>query len=56
MKVVSWLLISSRVLALSCGLTFLLAGCGGGNQTTGTSLSDEETKRNVESKNAMEAR
>jgi len=55
MKTVQWILIGSRIFALTCGLTVLGSGCGGNSTETGGTLSQEEIKRNEESKKAMEA-
>jgi hypothetical protein len=54
MKTLQWILIGSRVLALTCGLTVLGSGCGDNSTGTGGSISQEEQKRNEESKRAME--
>jgi hypothetical protein len=56
MKTVRWILIGSRIFALTCGLTVLGSGCGDSSTGTGgpTGLSQEEVKRNEESKRAME--
>jgi hypothetical protein len=56
MKSVQWVLIGCRVLAISFGLTLLGSGCGdsGGGGDTGPS-SDEQVKRDLETRKAMEA-
>jgi hypothetical protein len=56
MKAVQWILIGSRVFALTCGLTVLGSGCGDNSTVTGgpPGLSQEEIKRNEDSKRAME--
>jgi len=56
MKTVQWILIGSRIFALTCGLTVLGSGCGDKSTVTGgpTGLSQEEMKRNEDSKRAME--
>lgn len=56
MKTVQWILIGSRIFALTCGLTVLGSGCGDDStKTGGSTLSQEEIKRNEDSKRAMEA-
>ena len=58
MKTVQWILIGCRIVALTCGLAALGmgSGCGDSSQTTiGPKLSQEEEKRNEETRNAMEA-
>ena len=55
MKTIQWLLIACRVLAVSFGLTLLCSGCGDpGGGSSGVST-DEELKRDAESRKAMEA-
>jgi hypothetical protein len=56
MKTVQWMLIGSRIFALTCGLTVLGSGCGDNPTVTSgqPGLSQEEIKRNEESKRAME--
>ena len=54
MKIIPWILIGSRIFALSFGLTLLAGGCGDSSSGTGSSLSQEEQKRNEDSKKAME--
>jgi hypothetical protein len=58
MKTVRWILIGSRIFALTCGLTVpgLGSGCSDSATVTGGSpgLSQEEIKRNEDSRKAME--
>jgi hypothetical protein len=55
MKTVQWVLIACRVVAVSFGLTLLNSGCGdqGGASRGGTT--EEEVKRDAETRKAMEA-
>ncbi len=55
MKSVRWILIGSRIFALTCGLTVLGSGCGDSTTATTGTVSQEEAKKNEESKRAMEA-
>ncbi len=55
MKTVQWVLIACRVLAVSFGLTLLCSGCGNqGGATSGVST-EEEQKRDADTRKAMEA-
>ena len=54
MKTVRWILIGSRIFALTFGLTFLGGGCGDNSAGTGGSVTQEEQKRNEDTKKAME--
>jgi hypothetical protein len=57
MKTLQWILLASRIFALSCGLTLLGSGCGDNATVSGGptgGLSQEEIKRNEDSKRAME--
>jgi hypothetical protein len=56
MKTVQWILIGSRIFALTCGLTVLSSGCGDSATVSGgpPGLSQEEVKRNEETRKAME--
>ncbi len=54
MKSVRWILIGSRIFALTCGLTVVGSGCGDTSTATPGTVSREEAKRNDESKKAME--
>jgi len=55
MKTVQWVLIACRVLAVCFGLTLLNSGCGDqGGADRGVST-QEEQKRDAETRKAMEA-
>jgi hypothetical protein len=54
MKTIRWILIGSRIFTLTCGLTVLGSGCGDSSTGTGGTPSQEEAKRNEESRRAME--
>jgi hypothetical protein len=57
MKTLRWILIASRIFALTCGLAVLGSGCGDSSTGAGGpkgGLSEEEIKRNDDSKRAME--
>jgi hypothetical protein len=57
MKPVQWILITSRIFALSCGLAVAGNGCGDDAAVTAPpsgGLSPEEIERNEESKKARE--
>jgi hypothetical protein len=53
MKTVQWILIGSRIFALTCGLTVLCGGCGDNSAGAG-GPSQKELKRNEDIKKAME--
>jgi hypothetical protein len=56
MKTVQWILIGCRVVAICFGLMLLGSGCGDlGGVSTGGSPSEEEAKRDQETRKAMEA-
>jgi hypothetical protein len=55
MKTVRWILIGSRIFALTCGLTVLGSGCGDSSTTSGPAgVTQEENKRNEDTRKAME--
>ena len=57
MNTVGRILIGCRILAAVAGLSVMGSGCGGGTSGTGSStpgLSQEEIKRNEDTKKAME--
>ena len=56
MKTVQWILIGCRVAAICFGLMLIGSGCGdSGGVSTGGSPSEEEAKRDQETRKAMEA-
>lgn len=56
MKTFRWALIACRVLSVACGLTLLNGGCGGEpSAISGGTRSEEEVKRDAETREAMEA-
>ncbi len=55
MKTVQWVLIACRVLAVCFGLTLLSSGCGDESGASRGVSTEEEKKRDAESRKAMEA-
>jgi hypothetical protein len=55
MKTIQWVLIACRVVAVSFGLALLSSGCGDQSVAPGAATTDEEAKRDAETRKAMEA-
>ncbi len=55
MKTVQWVLIACRVFAVSFGLTLLNSGCGDQSGASRGVSTEEEHKRDAETRKAMEA-
>jgi hypothetical protein len=55
MKTVQWILITGRVLSVCFGLTLLNSGCGDQSAAPGGISSEEEKKRDADTRKAMEA-
>ena len=55
MKTVRWVLIACRIMAVFFGLTLLNSGCGDQSGFSGGVSTEEEVKRDAETRKAMEA-
>jgi hypothetical protein len=55
MKTVRWVLIACRILAVLIGLTLVNSGCGDQSGISGGVSTEEEVKRDAETRKAMEA-
>ena len=55
MKTVKWILIACRIVAIGACLTFLNSGCGDQGGISGGVSSEEEVKRDADTRKAMEA-
>jgi hypothetical protein len=55
MKTVRWVLIACRIMSVSFGLTLLNSGCGDQSGISGGVSTEEEVKRDAETREAMEA-